>query len=224
MPTIPRRSASARAVIEHLLSQCDQLYVHLDGYSDVPAWMPAAVRCFIYPTTQGPRARYSVVPDETYVFFVDDDLRHSADYVAKGLEALERVGPRSAIAYYGAWWTQETATRYRDRSYISYWDYLETDQPIVYVGSGTLALRREDLLRVDREVPDAFKFEDDVWISAALARANIRCVRPATAKAWLQARKAGSHGLWNEAVKDRFVQRDACITRALALGGWKLTL
>lgn len=222
MPTIPRRAESALATIKRLMPQCDQLYVHLDSYPAVPAWMPSGVRCFVHPHSRGPAVRFSEIPDEKYVIFVDDDLRHPADYVKRVTRALKRLGPRVAIAYHAAWWPSE-ASQYRQRKLVPYWGESAEDQIVTYVGSGTLAVRRVDLCRVDRSVPDQFRLEDDVWISAALARAGIRCVRPKSPKDWIRPTTAGNDGLWNEASKDRFKTRDACIVAALAMGNWKLT-
>lgn len=223
MPTIPRRSASALATVELLMPQCDQLYVHLDGYSSVPPWMPAAVRSFVHPQLRGPTVRFSVIPDEKYVFFVDDDLRHPLDYVKQTIQALKRSGARTAIAYHAAWWPSEAPPQYRQRKLLNYWDAVAEDQIVTYVGSGTLAIRREDFCAVDRSAPDGFRFEDDVWISGALARAGIRCVRPKSPKDWIRSTTTGGHGLWNEAAKDGFKKRDACIAAVLAMGDWKLT-
>lgn len=85
MPTVPWRASSALATIQCLLPQCDRFYVHLDEYAVIPAWVPKAVRCFVHPQKRGPAVRFSVVPDEEYVFFVDDDLRHPIDYVKQAL-------------------------------------------------------------------------------------------------------------------------------------------
>lgn len=223
MPTTPRREKAALATIERLMPQCDQFYVHLDGYSAIPSWMPATVRCFVHPQTRGPIARFSVVPDEKYVLFIDDDLQHPPDYVKRSIRALKRLGPRTAIAYHAAWWPPKAPPLYRQRKLVVYGDASAENQTVTYVGSGTLALRRADLCDVDRAVPDQFRFEDDVWISAALARAGIRCVRPTSKKDWIRSTTTGGRGLWNEAAQDGFKKRDACIAAALAMGSWKLS-
>lgn len=223
MPTIPRRETSALATIERLLPQCDRFYVHLDGYASIPRWMPSKVRCFVHAEVRGPAVRFSVVPEEDYVLFVDDDLQHPADYVKQTIKVLKRLGSRTAVAYHGAWWPQESPLQYHHRRRLNYWDACPEDQLVTFVGCGTIALRTKDLNRLDRSIPDQFRFEDDVWISSALARAGIRCVRPKSKKAWIGQTDAGQHGLWTDAAKESFKQREACIAAALALGGWKLT-
>lgn len=223
MPTIPRRAEAAAATVARLSPQCDQLYVHLDGYQSVPSWVPANARSFVHPQKRGPSVRYSVVPEEKYVLFVDDDLQHPSDYAKQAIRALKRSGRRAAVAYHAAWWAPDAPPRYRARKVTAYWDGCEEDQHVTYVGSGTLAIRRADLLDVDLAVPDVFSFEDDVWISAALARAGIRCVRGRSRKDWIRQTSTGDQGLWNEASEDGFKKRDACIALALAMGSWSLT-
>lgn len=222
MPTIPRRASSALVTIERLLPQCDRFYAHLDGYASIPSWMPAEVRCFVHPKIRGPGVRFSELPDEDYVLFVDDDLLHPSDYVKRSVKALKRLGRRTAIAYHACWWPADKPLHYRHRRRVNYWDGSDEDEVVTYVGSGTLVLRNKDLQAVDRSVPDQFRFDDDVWISGALARAGIRCMRPRAAKNWLRQTNTGSDGLWAEAKKEDFKRRDACIATALSLGGWNL--
>lgn len=222
MPTIPRRALLAKATLETLIGQCDRLYVHLDGYTQVPSWMPAAARSFVHPQQQGPFVRFSVIPDEEFALFVDDDLSHPADYVERSIEALCRLGPRHAIAYHASWWSAKAPAQYRRRSCLPFFSASPSDVAATYVGCGTLALRTADLRLVNRSAPKQFAKHDDVWISAALARAGIRCVRPRTVANWIQIKKSET-GLYKEASKDGFRERDARLAEALALGGWKLT-
>jgi hypothetical protein len=224
MPTIPRRAASAQAVIAALSGQCDRFYVHLDGYSEVPTWLPSKhVRCFVHPQNRGPAVRYSVVPEEDVVLFVDDDLAHPEDYVRRSVRALRRAGKNHAIAYHAAWWRDGAPPSYGSRQLVGYWSEAADDQVVTYVGSGTLGICSDDLRRVDRNVPVHFAYEDDVWISSALSRAGIRCVRPRSNGNWIGSTSATRDGLYAEACKDGFRRRDQRIAEALAMGGWRLT-
>ena len=224
MPTIPRRASAAEAVIEALRPQCDRFYVHLDGYSEVPPWIPSKrTQCFVHPQNRGPAVRYSVVPDEDVTLSVDDDLAHPSDYVKRSLRALERLGRGWAIAYHAAWWPDGASPDYRNRKLVGYWAKTKEDEPVTFVGSGTLGLRTDDLRKIDRNIPPQFAFEDDVWISAALARAGIRCARPRSKRDWIGHTAATGDGLYAQACKDGFRRIDACISHALAIGGWKLS-
>lgn len=185
--------------------------------------MPSEVRCFVHPQKLGPGVRYSVIPDEDYVLFVDDDLRHPPDYVKQSIATLKRLGPNNAIAYHASWWPSGTQPTYRQRKTLMYSAACSNDHVVSYVGSGTLGLYASDLRAIDRKIPEAFRFEDDVWISSALARAGIRCVRPTTPKDWLCSSNPAGSSLWEQAVKDGFKRRDTCIEAALTLGKWKLT-
>jgi hypothetical protein len=161
------------------------------------------------------------VPDEEVVFFVDDDLEYPADYVTTSLATLKSLTSHSALAYHAAWWQPGASPRYRDRKTLAFWDACPDNRIVTFVGSGTLCLSTANLRTVDRNIPEQFKFEDDVWISSALARAGIRCFRPKSPKYWIRATDTKG-SLWTEAVKDGFRRRDACISTALALGSWKL--
>lgn len=223
MPTIPARAKSAQAAIKRLLPQTDRLYVHLDGYSSIPSWLPSSARCFVHRENQGSVVRYSVVPDETYTLFVDDDLNYPSNYVASSLAHLHRLGNRRAVAWHGAWWPQGALPHFRQRVLLSYWDANDNDRELPYIGAGTLVLRTKDLCTIDRAAPPQFRAHCDVWTSSALARADIKCFRPPSAKLWIGKTAAGEQGVFTAARRDGFKQRDACIAAALALGSWRLT-
>lgn len=226
MPTIPSRASVAAKVVPRLLAQVSQLYLHLNGHGTVPAWARhGKIRPIHHPVGTGPAVRFSILPAKgQYVLFVDDDLLYPPNYVAESVAALNRLGPGTAIAYHGAAWRRGApATFSGRRSILPFYAESRKDAPITYVGCGTLGLRLQDARLLDLKIPKMFEFEDDVWISSAIARAGLRAFRPASPKGWITATPAAYNGLYKAACANRFEKRNQALAAALALGKWSLS-
>ena len=223
MPTIPTREPTAAAVVETLTSQGASVLVHLNGHDVVPSWARApSVSSVRHPRGTGPSIRLETIPEADVILFVDDDMRYPADYVAASVAALRRLGAGTAIAYHGSFWPRGSHGRFTERRLITYAAASPRDRPVAMMGTGTTAFHRADLMRVDRNVPPAFVRDDDVWLSAACARARIRMIRPKTGAGWINHTPAAHDGLFRKAIVDGFVKRDAVIAAARKLGTWRL--
>lgn len=226
MPTIPSRASVAAKVVPRLLAQVSQLYLHLNGHEELPTWARhPKIRPLRHPAGTGPAIRFSTLPKKgQYVLFVDDDLLYPADYVVQSVTALNRLGSGTAIAYHGSAWKRGAPPTFNGgRSILPFYAGCPKDAPITYVGCGTLGLRLPDAARLDLKVPKTFEFEDDVWISSAIARAGLRVFRPSSPKGWIVATPAAYNGLYKAACKDKFEKRNRALTAALALGKWSLS-
>jgi hypothetical protein len=221
MVTIPSRAHTAAAAIAVLLPQADRLEILLNGYVDVPPWARSAkIASSLRPLGTGPASRFrGALPDSRYVLFVDDDFVYPKDYVDRSTATLERLGPGTAITYHGAYWPPG-ASRYAARCLFAYNRQIDRDERVTYVGTGLSAFHVGDLQRVDREIPRAFEFDEDLWMSAALARAGVAAVRPPTRAGWIQPTSAAEQGLYTR--RDVALKRDGAIAAALKLGKWRL--
>lgn len=226
MPTIPKRASVASGVVGRLVPQVSELYVHLNGHVEPPAWTRhPKIKVFQHPTGTGPSVRYSILPPKgQFVLFVDDDLLYPPDYTAQTLAALQRLGPKTAVAYHGSAWRKGAPATFRGaRSVLPFYGASKKDALITYVGSGTLGLRHADAAALDLKIPKSFEFEDDVWISSAIARAGLKAFRPKSEAGWIRATFAAYDGLYKQACADRFIKRDRALNAALALGTWSLS-
>lgn len=219
--TIPRRAATARTVLRALAPQADRVHLILNGFKSIPAWSRAPkVIPLLLPTPGGPGARFRApLPDVPLVLYADDDFVYPSDYVARTRAALERLGVGNAVSYHGAYWTG-ARSRYADRVVLPYSAAIQHAQRITLLGTGLSAFHASDLRAIERSVPPAFDYEDDIWMSAACARAGIRMFRAASPGGWIRATLAAYSGLC--ARPDVLLRRDRAIARALKLGGWRL--
>jgi hypothetical protein len=225
MPTVPSRAKTAAAVARMLLRQgIDVLHVHLNGHGTVPAWArQPRIRAFLHPEGTGPIVRFTDLPNTEYILSVDDDIAYPADYVRRTVDHLKRSGPRTALSYHAAWWAKDSVPGYADRSSLTYESGSPGVKRVPYGGSGVAAFHGGDLWHLDAEdAPSGYAMEDDVWISAALARTGCRLIRPPTAAKWITSTEAGATGLYTQATSDNFRARDSAIAGALAMGVWDL--
>ena len=224
LSTVPTaaRAATARAVVERILPQVDVLHVHL--VEEPPAWTRhRRVVVHRYARGTGPAVRLTVVPNADVVLFLDDDMVYPSDYAKVCASHLERLGAGIAIGFHASHWPAGAPPRFRARKLLSYSDAVLRDEPVTMVSMITASMHVADLRRIDRAVPAQFRFEDDIWLSAACARARIRMVRPASRAGWIASTPAAAEGIFSRARADGFVARDAAIRAAVALGGWRLT-
>ena len=223
MPTIPRREETAKAVVQGLRKQGASVLVHLNGHGSVPPWATGpGLQGRLHPEGTGPAVRLTIVPEADAIFFVDDDMAYPPDYVTRTLAALRRLGAGTAVCYHGSAWPHGAPPKFSARSLVAYSAASDRDRRVAMMGTGTTAFHRADLARIDRNVPALFQRDDDIWISAACARARIKMVRPPSKAGWLNHTPAAHDGLFRRAIVDGFRRRDAAIAAALALGRWSL--
>ena len=98
VPSVPRRAANMRALVDSLLSQTlyvDDIYVCLDGYESVERFSDPRVVVMNSPIAAGPGQRWklvaSSVESSSVVVSLDDDLSIDADYVERSVSALLRA-------------------------------------------------------------------------------------------------------------------------------------
>lgn len=227
MPTVPRRAASAAEVVKRLLPQTGSMIIHLNGHNDVPTWArDKRIRVIPHAAGTGPIVRLSVVPEADHVLFVDDDLAYPADYVARSRKALARLEPGTAVCYHAAYWPKGSTNAFAQRRIVMYSDGVGKDLRVPLMGSGTACFHRADLLRIERNPPKLFEYDDDVWTSAACARKGIHLVRVPSPAHWISPLPAAydTNALYRSAARNAYVNRDASMTAALKMGGWNLHL
>lgn len=227
MPTVPRRSVSAVEVVRRLLPQVDHMLVHLNGYDEVPAWArDARIRAIINPAGTGPIVRLTVVPEVDHVLLVDDDLAYPADYVARSVTALNRLGPGNVVCYHAVYWPKGAEPTWAQRQLIMYSKRIGNDVRVPMLGAGTAGFHQRDLLSIDRFAPKLFEYANDIWASAACARKGFRVVRIPTPENWLIALPAAfdAEALYRVAGRDANRQRNLAMATAHKMGSWDISL
>lgn len=224
MPTLPNRQRSARLVLQNLLKQgVDLVVVHLNGHKKMPSWVRhPRVRAFLHPPRTGPIVRWKLLPDCDLVLSVDDDIIYPHDYVRNTVKHLLRLRRGRGLSYHGTHWSPGK-TALEDRVILPFSAGCSTYVPKSYFGCGVSAFFRSDLERVDRNATKTFEYLDDVWMSAAAARAGIFMYRPPSPAEWISVYPEQEEGIFKQEVEEGFRSRKRAIAEARRLGTWHFT-
>jgi FkbM family methyltransferase len=122
MATVAGNEVALRATVMSLLPQVDRLYVYLNGFHAVPAFLRdhPKVRCQI--DTDGRRYGdagkfwgLEQVSDAVYLT-CDDDIVYPEDFVARMVAELAQIGAQGAVGVHGSLIHQPTPGYYKDGS------------------------------------------------------------------------------------------------------------
>lgn len=112
MCTIPERRDDFLNVLDAVLNRqtrpVDRLHVWLNGYQELPSWLPQDVRLeyHLEPANPGPWKRYEpcgMMGSHDLFLTLDDDVAYPDDYVACGVDALQR-NPGNVICFSAINW------------------------------------------------------------------------------------------------------------------------
>ena len=219
--SIPSRRQSLQLAIESIRHQVDSIEVVLNGYEDVPDWLHADT--ITVTTSQevgdhGDNAKFLGMEkyDECVYFAIDDDILYPVDYVNRMMRCMARYGGRAAVGVHGAFVPEHPGT-FLQRRVSCFWDGLAFDTPCSYVGTGTIALRREMM----PSRPLAL-FSDtgmsDLFVASCLKAQQMPVICIHRSANWLRKiANPGGVSLWKLAQTD-CVRQDRLLARAAPWG------
>ncbi|WP_128003291.1 hypothetical protein [Piscinibacter defluvii] len=179
MATFPARAASLRAVVASIAGQLDLLYLYLNEYQQVPAWLGefGNVRPLL---GQGAAGNLSATGKLAFLqhesagtcFTLDDDILYPPDYVARMVALRERLRGGVALCVHGSV-LPDIASWYYERSWLHDSETpLRHATPVNLAGSGTFCFALD-------EVPLRFEeFLGPVQVDLALSRRLLGAGQP----------------------------------------------
>lgn len=157
MAAIPSRATSMRAVVDRLLPQIDHLFVYLNNFPDIPAYLNHP-QITVYRSQDFGDYRDNSkffglyqLTEPVYFFSVDDDIEYPEDYVARLVSRIERYGRHAAVGVHGSIYGASSIA-FRDRAVVHFQQAMEFDLPVPVLGTGTFAFH-SDTIR-----PESLKF------------------------------------------------------------------
>lgn len=225
MPSLPTRQRSAQLVLHNMLRQgADQVLLLLNGHGRVPDWARSPlVTPRLNPRGTGPISRWQDLPRSDFVISVDDDLIYPDNYLDQTVKHLLRLGRGRFLSYHCSHWPPGCG-QLDDRVILGFTQSASAYVPKTYMGSGASGFFGSDLERVQRDdVPKLFHRLDDVWMSAATARAGLLLYRPPSPRRWIGTYPEQEEGIYKHEVNEGFRSRRQAIAEAQKLGRWPLT-
>ncbi|TCJ13419.1 hypothetical protein EZJ19_10230 [Parasulfuritortus cantonensis] len=208
MATMPTRADSFRVMLDSVLPQLDLLYVFLDGFAEIPAWLSGLAKCRVElipadsPLHNASRllapARFGA---EAVFLFLDDDILYPADYVQRILAGLRRYDYRAWVGFHGTLFLPPHERFVLHRKTFPFFKRLKRDRQVHLLGCGTLACHSA-LLGMN---PEGWRHPrlDDLYMATEAAGAGIDLIALRRPARWLRAIAQNQpDSMWRQAQDD----------------------
>ncbi len=142
LASFPPRQAALRQVVASLLDQVDRIYIDLNQYEEVPAFLKhPRITVKVGGEDLRDNGKFYFVPDvqEGYVFTVDDDIVYPPDYVQALIRKIELYGRKAIVGLHGTIFANPLVTYFADRTLLHFKHPLERDRIVDQLGTGTVA-------------------------------------------------------------------------------------
>lgn len=186
--SVKEREQQLRIVLNRLVDQYDLLEIHLvlNYYDEVPSWLDdkPKIVCHLNPQNKNAHdAIWSYVPDDGYVFCVDDDLLYPSDFFYKLIAAIERHERRAVVTAHGSN-LQLPAGDYMDsRVTYGFSDRRERDIFNDICGVGCCAFHASTLQPTLQDFQ--ISFCRDIYFSLLCAKNNVSIVNAQRPSNWI---------------------------------------
>lgn len=171
MATVAGNETALRAAVMSLLPQVDRLYLYLNRYQEVPAFLRANSKIIACTDTDGTRFGdagkfWGLAQSPASVYLTcDDDIVYPPDYAARLATELAACDGQAIVGVHGALIHQPCRGYYDDgsRSVIHFEHALIRRRRVHVVGTGTAAFHSD----VVRMTLDDFKHPNmaDIWLA-----------------------------------------------------------
>lgn len=204
LTTIPTRRSILPMVISSIYDQVDSIRIVFNGYSRIPKWVrsKSKIKAFVDTSNQySDCAKWKVVPEEGYIFSIDDDIRYPKDYVSVLIKKIEQYNRERVITVHGSYFKIPFLGFRKSKRCVHFNCYLDEDIQVDMIGTGTLAYHTDTIKP---------QFEDflapgrsDIWFSARCYREGVPITCIAREKNWLVGIPTKDLSLWDKTRVDK---------------------
>jgi hypothetical protein len=206
--TMPSRLETFRAVVANIRGQVNHLFVYLDGFDEVPAFLRGLGGVSIYRAenvgNMHASSRFLCVREltsPTVVAIVDDDIAYPADYVERLTGALHRFGGNALVGVHGRVFRPPHRSYVRDGFAVNFKDPLPRHRNVHEVGVGTCAFL-SNRLPVDPRNWDRYNM-NDIYLAIEAQKRGLPRIVIARPAGWMRSLSQGqADSLWSRTKKD----------------------
>lgn len=204
--TYPARRNIVPDVIASLAPQVDRLFVYLNNYDDVPAFVRETphrdrIAFILDPASQlRAAAKFHWLDGiRGYHLVCDDDIIYPPDYARRMVEAIDRYDRKAILGVHGVIFEPElTDARMSRRSVFKFPAELGEDVPVHFLGTGTVALHSSVLAHMDLSELDAFPIANDEILAVSAKSAGVPMVCIRRSEGWLTPHAGVEFGIFEE--------------------------
>lgn len=202
LASIPEREFFLSQTIKSIYSQCDQIYVYLNGYEEVPEFLNQPKIKTFRSQDHGDLSANGKVwflnQEEIrgYVFLIDDDIIYPKDYVRSMVETLQKYQHKFAACVHGSIFSDDLRWYYQRSAMFPFRRPLIHDAVVNLPGSGTFAFHTDTL---DVSYDDFAPFTMvDLILGILCKQQSVPIVSVARNYEWLKVQKDKSgRDLWS---------------------------
>ncbi len=202
LASIPERATSLKLTIKSIYDQCDQIYVYLNGYDEVPGFLSQSKIKVFRSQDHGDLSANGKVwflKEENvrgYVFLIDDDIIYPKNYVRRMIETLHKYKHKFAVCVHGSIFSDQLRWYYQRSAMFPFRRALIHDAIVNLPGSGTFAFHA-DTLEVSYDDFAPFTMVDLI-LGILCKNQSVPIVSVARHREWLRAQKDTSgRDLWS---------------------------
>jgi len=151
--TYPPREEMLRRSLATIAPQVDQVRLCLNEYTEVPAFLNAMknVEAFIPEVDYKDVGKFATTPrSDDLVFFVDDDILYSEDFVSRMTQIGAKVGlDKNVFGVHGTIYGTGIRTSKLERKVYNYKYPLKATIPVEQLGTGTMMALGKNVAPLD---------------------------------------------------------------------------
>ena len=144
LASFPPREKKLKKVVECFLSQADNIYVYLNDYKEIPAFLDhprihVKLSNDAYGDLRDNGKMYfmNTVPNG-YCFTVDDDINYPDDYIEKMIRKIEIYERKAIVGIHGTIFAKPFENYFKNRTVFHFKNKLERDVVVNQLGTGTV--------------------------------------------------------------------------------------
>ncbi|KAB7741920.1 hypothetical protein GA707_17105 [Nostocoides sp. F2B08] len=210
-------------VLTRLVPQADEVFVYLNGMSEVPPGLRGEDRVrFVTGPDLGDRAKFVFMDGfEGYYLLCDDDITYPPFYVRAIVDGIERYGRRAVVGWHGSLIT-EAYTDFYDvkgsREVVAFNREVRTDVPVHMLGTGIAGFHTStiDIALEDFLLPNM----GDVWLAFAAQRQRVPMVVLSHERGWASPMVRGARSISRESTQRAGSGLDVGRTVTTLVGAW----
>lgn len=202
--TLASRRETFAQVLPVIAAQVDHVFVHLDGYGEVPALLSAHANVTVRRAPIHCSSRYLPLrdlPGPAVFMSVDDDIRYPPNYAEVMAEVLHRLGGAAMIGVHGRTYLPPHGSYVRHCNVIHFAAPMKAMRHVHELGTGTAAFV------TDRLSFDPTRWErhdmDDINVAIEAQLRGLPRIAIPRAAGWLTAlAEEQPDSIWNRTIAD----------------------
>lgn len=219
MTTIPSRAKAVLSAIDSIYDQVDEIRIVFNRYRLAPQWARKApkIKVITDPSNQYTDcAKWQYLPEDGYVFSIDDDIYYPPDYVSTMIRKIEQYKRKAVVTVHGSFFKLPFVNFLESKRSFHFELDLPRDLFIPMIGTGTLAFHLDTIRPEFKDFLSSSR--SDIWFSALCIKKQIPMISIQRGRAWLRALATTEETIWNTMMADeKFLAENTRLIKELII-------